>query len=249
MSTHPAVVTASVRGPLEVIQVPTIKPSSGEVLVKVEWTSSTPLDLHQNDGGLLVKHPQVLGDGIAGTVVEVGPNLKNLKLGDKVSSTPRDYQKKFPNRIIGLWIRLARTKRKSPPRTSHRPRIPSRKNPIKRNPPRSSNPPQQLRDSFPRRHHRPWPPPPLAPPIFSTRTRSLPNPNLGRRFLSRSIRTTNSKILRLHQPPRNRIPKTSLPPAILRRAPVLRLSLSFRQQRHSGRSRRECTVYSGLYWE
>jgi NADPH-dependent curcumin reductase CurA len=85
MSTHPAVVTASVRGPLEVIQVPTVKPSSGEVLVRVEWTSSTPLDLHQNDGGLLVKHPQVLGDGIAGTVVEAGPNLKNLKLGDKVS--------------------------------------------------------------------------------------------------------------------------------------------------------------------
>jgi NADPH:quinone reductase-like Zn-dependent oxidoreductase len=88
MSPHPAVVTVSVRGPLEVIQVPTVKPSSGEVLVKVEWTSSTPLDLHQNDGGLLVKHPQVLGDGIAGTVVEVGPNLKNLKLGDKVSSNP-----------------------------------------------------------------------------------------------------------------------------------------------------------------
>lgn len=87
MSTHAAVVTASVRGPLEVIQVPTVKPTNDEVLVKVEWTASTPLDLHQNDSGLLVKHPQVLGDGVAGTVVEAGPGVKKLKVGDKVLIT------------------------------------------------------------------------------------------------------------------------------------------------------------------
>ena len=62
----------------------TIAPGQGEVRVRVEWTASTPLDLHQADGGLLVHHPQVLGDGIAGTVVEVGSGVKNLKLGDKV---------------------------------------------------------------------------------------------------------------------------------------------------------------------
>ena len=85
MSTHPAVVTTAIHGPLEILQVPTIKPEAGEVRVRIEWTASTPLDLHQNDGGLLVKHPQVLGDGIAGTVVEVGPNPKHLAVGDKVS--------------------------------------------------------------------------------------------------------------------------------------------------------------------
>jgi NADPH:quinone reductase-like Zn-dependent oxidoreductase len=42
------------------------------------------VDLHQNDGGLFVTHPQVLGDGTAGTVVEVGPGVKRLKVGDKV---------------------------------------------------------------------------------------------------------------------------------------------------------------------
>jgi len=52
--------------------------------VRVEWTASTPLDLHQNDGGLLVEHPQVLGDSTAGTVVELGPDVRNLKIGDKV---------------------------------------------------------------------------------------------------------------------------------------------------------------------
>jgi NADPH:quinone reductase-like Zn-dependent oxidoreductase len=32
----------------------------------------------------MVKHPQVLGDSTAGTVVEVGPDAKRLKVGDKV---------------------------------------------------------------------------------------------------------------------------------------------------------------------
>jgi NADPH:quinone reductase-like Zn-dependent oxidoreductase len=84
MSTHAAVVTASVRGHLQVIQIPTLKPTDDEVLVKVEWTASTPLDLHQNDGGLLVNHPQVLGDGVAGTVIGVGPDARRLHVGDKV---------------------------------------------------------------------------------------------------------------------------------------------------------------------
>jgi len=84
MSTHPAVVTTAIHGPLEVLHVPTIAPKDGEVRVRVEWTASTPLDLHQNDGGLLVKHPQVLGDGLAGTVVDAGHGLKHLVVGDKV---------------------------------------------------------------------------------------------------------------------------------------------------------------------
>jgi len=72
------------RAPLAVHQVPTIAPSAGEVLVRVEWTASTPLDLHQNDSGLLVVHPQVLGDGAAGTIVEVGEGVKKLAVGDRV---------------------------------------------------------------------------------------------------------------------------------------------------------------------
>ncbi|KAF2180003.1 GroES-like protein [Zopfia rhizophila CBS 207.26] len=84
MATHPAVATVGLKKPLEIIQVPTVAPQGDEVRVRVEWTASTPLDMHQNDSGLLVKHPQVLGDGIAGTVVEVGPDTKRLKVGDKV---------------------------------------------------------------------------------------------------------------------------------------------------------------------
>lgn len=84
MSTHAAVVTTAIHGPLEILRVPTIAPKDGEVRVRVEWTASTPFDMHQNDGGLLVKHPQVLGDGLAGTVVEAGHGLKHLAVGDKV---------------------------------------------------------------------------------------------------------------------------------------------------------------------
>jgi NADPH:quinone reductase-like Zn-dependent oxidoreductase len=84
MSTHSAIATIGIKAPLGVVQVPTVKPTGEQVRVHVEWTASTPLDLHQNDGGLLVKHPQVLGDGTAGTVVEVGPDVKNLTVGDEV---------------------------------------------------------------------------------------------------------------------------------------------------------------------
>lgn len=84
MSTHAAVATIGIKAPLGIVQVPTVTPTGEQVLVRVEWTASTPLDMHQNDGGLIVKHPQVLGDGTAGTVVEIGPNVKHLKVGDKV---------------------------------------------------------------------------------------------------------------------------------------------------------------------
>ena len=86
MATHSAIVTTAIHAPLEILQVPTITPDAGEVRVRVEWTASTPLDLHQADGGLLAKHPQVLGDSVAGTVVEVGPDVKSLRLDDKVES-------------------------------------------------------------------------------------------------------------------------------------------------------------------
>lgn len=95
MPSHAAVATVGIKAPLAIIQVPTIIPSGEQVRVRVEWTASTLLDLHQNDGGLLVKHPQVLGDGTAGTVVEIGPDVKNLKVGDKVFGfTWRSQQEK-----------------------------------------------------------------------------------------------------------------------------------------------------------
>lgn len=84
MGTHRAVVTVAPGQPLETLLVPTPKPVGNQVRVRTQWTASTPLDLHQGDGGLLVQHPQVLGDGFGGHVVEVGPEVENLKVGDVV---------------------------------------------------------------------------------------------------------------------------------------------------------------------
>lgn len=70
---HPAVVIVAPRAPLEILMQQTEAPGAGEALIHVEWTSSTPLDLHQADGGLLLKPPQVMGSSFGGTVVALGP--------------------------------------------------------------------------------------------------------------------------------------------------------------------------------
>jgi len=96
--THPAVATLARRSPLAILDRPTEAPGPGEALVHVEWTSSSPLELHQADGGLLVKYPFILGDCYAGTLVALGtpltPDAKvsndtnhhnnGLQVGDKV---------------------------------------------------------------------------------------------------------------------------------------------------------------------
>lgn len=109
MSTHPSVVTVAPGAPLEIHQVPTVHPKDNEVRVRVEWTASTPLDMHQAIGGLLVNHPQRLGDGIAGTVVETGPTAR-YKVGDKVfgftwrNNTEKAHQLycTAPDNLMGL---------------------------------------------------------------------------------------------------------------------------------------------------
>ena len=84
MATHAAIATVAQRAPLEVLQVPTPIPTSTEILIRNEWTASTPLDLHQSDGGLLVNHPQVLGDSVAGTIIACGSDVTQFKQGDQV---------------------------------------------------------------------------------------------------------------------------------------------------------------------
>lgn len=84
MAVHSAIVTVKPRSLLEVLKVPTPTPKDNEVLVRSEWTASTPLEFHQNYGHLLVTPPQILGDGVAGTVIQVGPRTTHLKENDKV---------------------------------------------------------------------------------------------------------------------------------------------------------------------
>ena len=89
-ASHLAVVSTAKRAPLSIVNMPTKPPAAEEVVVRVQWTGCTPLDLHQADGSLLVKYPHVLGDSFSGTVVAIGPTEAHesfetqLRLGDSV---------------------------------------------------------------------------------------------------------------------------------------------------------------------
>lgn len=103
-SKHPAVVIVAPRAPLEILQVDTVSPSADEALIQVEWVGSTPLNLHQADGGLLIKPPYIMSGCFVGTVVQLGdltdPSLsessKSLRAGDKVFGFTFQQEKHRP---------------------------------------------------------------------------------------------------------------------------------------------------------
>ncbi|EJO5346715.1 NAD(P)-dependent alcohol dehydrogenase [Clostridium botulinum] len=75
---------------LEERQIPKVK--EDEVLVKLEYVGICGSDLHYYEtgaiGDFVVEPPFVLGHEPGGTVVEVGKNVKHLKVGDRVSLEP-----------------------------------------------------------------------------------------------------------------------------------------------------------------
>ena len=93
---HDAVVTPGKRIPLRVIEVETVAPKAGEVVVRVEWTSSSPLDLHRADGGLLCTPlPFIIGSSFAGTVVATGPE-------DPAATKPISAPIQLNDNVFGL---------------------------------------------------------------------------------------------------------------------------------------------------
>lgn len=84
MATHTAIIATGQGQPLSTKQIDTPSPSADEVQLHVEWTGSSPLDLHQVDGALLVTYPTLMGGGFVGTVLQAGPAVKRLRTGDKV---------------------------------------------------------------------------------------------------------------------------------------------------------------------
>ncbi|MBD5162886.1 MAG: NAD(P)-dependent alcohol dehydrogenase [Oscillibacter sp.] len=67
-------------------------PKADEVLVKLEYVGICGSDMHYYETGAIgdyvVKPPFVLGHEPGGTVVEVGSNVKHLRVGDKVALEP-----------------------------------------------------------------------------------------------------------------------------------------------------------------
>ncbi|KAI4324160.1 hypothetical protein L6164_023720 [Bauhinia variegata] len=74
---------------LKHVEVPVPTPKKNEVLLKVEATSLNPVDWKIQKGMLRPlflprKFPHIPGTDIAGEVVEVGPEVKDFRTGDKV---------------------------------------------------------------------------------------------------------------------------------------------------------------------
>ena len=67
-------------------------PKSNEVLVKLEYVGICGSDMHYYEtgaiGNFVVKPPFVLGHEPGGTVIEVGSDVKHLKVGDRVALEP-----------------------------------------------------------------------------------------------------------------------------------------------------------------
>jgi len=80
-----AAVLAGVGQPFEVAEVDLAGPSAGEVLVQVAASGLCASDLNAIDGKRsLSPFPAVLGHEAAGTVVDVGPDVTRLTVGDPV---------------------------------------------------------------------------------------------------------------------------------------------------------------------
>lgn len=85
-----AIMTDLCKMALEERDIPT--PKDDEVLVKVEYVGVCGSDLHYYEhgriGNFIVEPPFVLGHESGGTVIEVGKDVKHLKVGDRVALEP-----------------------------------------------------------------------------------------------------------------------------------------------------------------
>lgn len=84
-----AAVLHQLKTPLSFEEVPKPKPGDHEVLIKVEACGVCHSDLHVADGDWkqlagITKTPLILGHEIAGRVVEIGAEVRDLRIGDRV---------------------------------------------------------------------------------------------------------------------------------------------------------------------
>jgi S-(hydroxymethyl)glutathione dehydrogenase / alcohol dehydrogenase len=72
------------REPVEILEVDLAPPNAGEVLVKIAACGVCASDVHVVDGELPEPMPLVLGHEASGVVVETGPDVERLRVGDHV---------------------------------------------------------------------------------------------------------------------------------------------------------------------
>lgn len=79
---------------LVVEDVPIKAPDDTGVVVKIRYCGICGTDVHifeGDKGSAEVKPPVILGHELSGDVYEIGPKVKNLKVGDRVSVDPNSY--------------------------------------------------------------------------------------------------------------------------------------------------------------
>ena len=76
------------KGFLELMDMPEPKPGKGEVLLEIKATGICGTDLHVREDAFPYWPPVILGHEFAGEVVELGPDCKYYKLGDRVVGEP-----------------------------------------------------------------------------------------------------------------------------------------------------------------
>jgi NADPH:quinone reductase-like Zn-dependent oxidoreductase len=75
--------------PFEIKVAPLNKPGPGEILVKNHAVAMNPADFKMQDEGLFIKDfPTIIGCDLAGEVVEIGPNVTEVKVGQRVLGQP-----------------------------------------------------------------------------------------------------------------------------------------------------------------
>ncbi|MDR1234481.1 MAG: NAD(P)-dependent alcohol dehydrogenase [Mycoplasmataceae bacterium] len=77
---------------LEFREIPIPKPKPNEVLVQIEYVGICGSDIHyyadRQNGYRILTENHILGHEPAGTVIEIGNDVKHLKVGDKVTIEP-----------------------------------------------------------------------------------------------------------------------------------------------------------------
>jgi NADPH:quinone reductase len=84
-----AIQVKQVGGPeaLEFVDLPTPQPKPNEVVVKLAASGVNFIDVYMREGRYKAQTPFILGQEGAGTVVEVGTEVKSVKTGDRVGWT------------------------------------------------------------------------------------------------------------------------------------------------------------------
>lgn len=77
---------------IEVERIEKPAPGPNEALIKVQCIGVCGSDIHYYEHGRIgryvVEEPLILGHEVAGTIVEIGSNVSNVKIGDRVAIEP-----------------------------------------------------------------------------------------------------------------------------------------------------------------